>query len=210
MDGQNGIKAVFFDLGKVMLRFDHGEIVDRLLSRTRPEDRRPDELFGFLFDMDEGLCNLYDEGKVSSREFYGAIDRRFGLSMSYDSFVPLWDDIFTENKEVSGLVREVRKARPVYLLSNVNELHWEFARTRFPVLSELDGWVLSYKVGAKKPAKAIYRAALKEAGAEAGETVFIDDMEENTRAAEGCGIRGITFKDAAQARESLIGLGLIK
>ena len=206
---QNGIKAVFFDLGKVMLGFDHQEIVKRLLSRRMPDERRAGELFDCLFDHETGLCSLYDTGGISSREFYGEIDRRFGLGVSYKEFVPLWNGIFTENAEVSGLVRRVRKSLPVYLLSNVNELHWEYARRRFPVLSELDGWVLSYEVKARKPDPAIYRAALSKAGAGAWESVFVDDMEENTEAAAGCGILGVTFRDAAQAEKSLKKLGVL-
>jgi len=210
MDRQNGIKAVFFDLGKVILKFNHQEIVDRLFSRARPEDRRPEGLFEYLFDAKDGLCNLYDEGGITSRDFYSEIDSRFRLGAAYEEFVPLWNDIFTENAEVSSLVRQVREARPVYLLSNINELHWEFVKVRFPVLSGMDGWVLSYEVKAKKPNPAIYEAALAKAGAGAGETVFIDDMDENTAAADRCGIRGITFRDAAQARESLKALGLVE
>ncbi|MGA2192623.1 MAG: HAD family phosphatase [Nitrospirota bacterium] len=192
------IKAVFFDLGKVMLTFSHENIVERLLSRTPQGKVRPPELFEYLFNAGNGLCNLYDEGKISSRDFYGSINKNFSLNIAYEEFIPLWNDIFTENAEVSGIISEVRKKRPVYLLSNVNELHWEFAKRRFPVLTAMDGWVLSYLVGAKKPSRKIYEAALETAGAGPWETVFIDDLEENTAGAEESGIRGITFRGSRE------------
>ena len=208
--GMDGIRAVFFDLGKVILDFSHQRIVDSLLSKARPEDRRPAELFDHLFDLKYGLCNLYDEGGISSRDFYNNLNSRFGLGVTFDGFVPLWNDIFTENTLVSEIVREVRKLRPVYLLSNVNELHWEYVTARYPVLNEMDGWVLSFRVNVKKPHPAIYRAALETAGVKEGEAVFIDDMEENTAAASVHGIHGITFTGAAGLRGRLGRLGLIR
>ena len=204
------IKAVFFDLGKVLLQFDHNDIVRRLLSRTSLEGGRAEGLFRFLFDSKEGLCNRYDEGTISSGDFFHEIDTMFTLGMGYDEFAPLWNDIFTENTDVAGLMQQVRSAgRPVYLLSNVNELHWKFVKGRFPALSRMDGWVLSCEVKSKKPAPAIYRAALDMAEAGPGETVFIDDLEENTAAAASCGIRGLTFRDAVTLEMELTELGLI-
>jgi len=205
----NGIKAVFFDLGKVILRFTHDDIVTRLLSRARPEDRIPGELFKYLFDAEDGLCNMYDEGTVSSEGFYEAINGRFPLGVDYEGFVPLWNDIFTENTDVSAIIRQVRARRPVYLLSNVNDLHWEFCKARFPVLSEMDGWVLSYEVKAKKPNPEIYAAALRLAGAKPGETVFIDDLAENTASASRAGIKGITFHGAEALLAELKAIGLV-
>ena len=208
--GKTDIKAVFFDLGKVLLQFDHNDIIRRLLGRTAPDAVRAEGLFRFLFDSKKGLCNRYDEGTISSRDFFLEIDSMFTLGMGYGEFVPLWNDIFTENTEVAVLMQRVRLAgRPVYLLSNVNELHWEFAKGRFPALSRMDGWVLSYEVKSKKPAPAIYRAALDMAGAGPGETVFIDDLEENTAAAVSCGIRGLTFRGAGTLEMELTELGLI-
>ncbi len=209
MDNNKGIKAVFFDLGKVLLSFSHENIVKRLLSKTDANDNTKTALFAFLFDSGNGLCNTYDEGLVSSVDFYREITSRFHLMASYDEFTGLWDDIFTENKDVSSLMGEVRKRTPVYLLSNVNELHWEFCREKFACLKRMDGWALSYEIKSKKPKAAIYKAALRMAGAGPGESIFIDDIAENTEAAERNGIHGITFLGAADLRARLLRMGLV-
>jgi len=209
-DAPKGIKAVFFDLGQVLLRFSHEDIIDRLSSGsgTMGEPER-EAMFGFLFDERDGLCNLYDAGQVGSREFYGGITERFDIGVGYDEFVQLWNGIFTENEEVSALARRVRERRPVYLLSNVNELHWEHIRDRYAILRELDGLVLSYLVGAKKPDPVIYEAALRTAGVGPGESVFIDDLHVNIEAAKAHGIDGIVFTGTDALRERLEELGLI-
>jgi glucose-1-phosphatase len=209
MDKNKRIKTVFFDLGKVLLSFNHGNLVERLLSKSDAGPETATGLFAFLFDATDGLCNLYDEGLISSRDFYNKINASFPLNASYDEFAELWNDIFTENREVSALMEKVREKRPVYLLSNVNELHWEFCRERFAVLGRMDGWVLSYEVKFKKPKAPIYLAALEKAGAGPGESIFIDDLAENTAAAEEMGIKGITFMGAADLRERLLELEII-
>jgi len=205
----NTIKAVFFDLGKVLLRFRHEEIVSRLLSAADDADDKADGLFDFLFDSRSGLCNLYDEGNISSEDFYAEIDRRFGLGVDYSGFVPLWNEIFSLDSDVADLMRRVRGTRPVYLLSNVNELHWEHVAERYPALSEMDGWVLSCRVKAKKPSPVIYDAAKAAAGVGPGESVFIDDLPENAAAADSAGIKGIVFTGADTLERELRLLGLI-
>ena len=209
MEKSNGIKAVFFDLGKVLLSFDHENIIKRLLSKADADGNMKTALFTFLFDARSGLCNIYDEGLISSVDFYREINSRFPLNASYEEFTGLWNNIFTENKDVSALMGEVRKRTPVYLLSNVNELHWEFCREKFACLRGMDGWALSYEIKSKKPKAAIYRAALKMAGAGPGESIFTDDLAENTDAALKMGIDGITFTGAADLRERLTQAGLI-
>jgi glucose-1-phosphatase len=209
MDKNKRIKTVFFDLGKVLLSFSHGNLVRRLLSKSDADEEMATDLFTFLFDARDGLCNLYDEGLISSLDFYKNIIAHFPLNASYDEFSGLWNDIFTENREVSALMEKVREKRPVYLLSNVNELHWEFCRDKFAVLGRMDGWVLSYEVKFKKPKAPIYLAALEKAGAGPGESIFIDDMAENTAAAEEMGIKGITFMGAVDLRERLLEMDII-
>ncbi|HEX9860690.1 MAG TPA: HAD family phosphatase [Nitrospirota bacterium] len=209
MEISNGkIKAVFFDLGKVILSFSHDDIVGRLLSCADPDSRRPDELHRYLFDMEDGLCNLYDAGLISSEDFYKEIDSRFNTGVDYNGFVPLWNGIFEGIPGVPEIIREVRRKRPVYLLSNINELHWEHIRGRYQVLSELDGLVLSCEVKARKPEPAIYRVAMETAGVGPGESIFVDDLQINIDAARSHGIKGIAFTGLDRLRADLTALGL--
>jgi putative hydrolase of the HAD superfamily len=206
----NGIKAVFFDLGKVILHFSHEDIIDRLTSEAPAANSiMRAALFDYLFDERDGLCNLYDAGRVSSKSFFDRISLRFDMGLTYGEFIDLWNDIFTENEDVSEVVREVNKKLPVFLLSNINELHWEYIRSRYSILNDMDGLVLSYKVGAKKPNPAIYDAALKCAWVGRGESLFIDDLPSNIDAARECGMEGLVFQGVERLKFDLARLGLI-
>ena len=72
------IKLFVFDLGNVILPFEHRQIAVKLHETSRIQDRfTPNDLFKFLFDRDRGLVNPYEEGLMSSIYFFAsAMTRR--------------------------------------------------------------------------------------------------------------------------------------
>jgi putative hydrolase of the HAD superfamily len=63
-------------------------------------------------------------------------------------------------------------------------------------------------VGVLKPARRIYEVALAMSQAEPGNSVFIDDREQNLEPARELGMQTIRFTDAHQLRQDLAGLGV--
>ena len=72
-----------------------------------------------------------------------------------------------------------------------------------------DDIVDSHEVGLRKPNPAIFQLALARLGAEAGRTVFLDDVATNVSAAESVGIHGMLVDedptDAIAAVRRLVG-----
>jgi len=66
---------------------------------------------------------------------------------------------------------------------------------------------LSTEVRLIKPDSAIYEHTLHGLGVSAAETLFVDDREENIRAARFLGIRAIQFRSLAQLKSDLEDLG---
>jgi HAD superfamily hydrolase (TIGR01509 family) len=60
--------------------------------------------------------------------------------------------------------------------------------------AEIAPWVVSAEVGVRKPGAAIYERFLAEAGCEAGECLFVDDLVENLDAARRLGFRTAWFQ----------------
>lgn len=184
-------KVFFYDIGGVLVKVDLNKAFDRFsksAGRPAPELRE-------IYDR-SGIFLLYEAGKLSSLEFYDKFKAVTGIKMGFGEFSGVWCEIFTENpRETRRLLRLKRICR-VFLLSNTNELHYPYLRANFPALGQVDGSVLSYEIGACKPGKEIYLAALKIAGAEPGECVFVDDMKANADAARSLGIRAIQYKEA--------------
>jgi putative hydrolase of the HAD superfamily len=118
-------------------------------------------------------------------------------------FIPIWTEIFTENKEVSGIILSLRGKLRLGLLSNTDPLHFKYALSKFPVLTAFDQWILSYEVGFKKPDIRIYQKAIEWASVKPEKILFIDDMERHVEVARSLGMKGIHFISAAKMREEL-------
>jgi len=193
--------TVIFDMGNVILPFDPlkpGQVLAEMTGRTARECVRSiyDNKLEYRFEM----------GEIDGRQFTEGSNEVLGLSMTEQYWRSLWSDMFSENEQISGLVRQLRPHHRLILLSNTNQWHYEYALATFPIISEFDHHVLSFEVHAMKPEIAIYEAALRKAGDHLP-AVFIDDIEANALGAEQAGIKGIWFRSAEQLRNDLIDLG---
>ena len=118
--------------------------------------------------------------------------------------------VFTASEPMVELVKELRaaKVRLGVLTNNVLEFreHW---RSMMPFEDWFDDIVDSHEVGLRKPNPAIFQLALARLGAEAGRTVFLDDVATNVSAAESVGIHGMLVDedptDAIAAVRRLVG-----
>ncbi|NIQ39120.1 MAG: HAD-IA family hydrolase [Proteobacteria bacterium] len=187
-----------FDLGKVILDFDRRTITGRLARISRIPQRQVDDLI-----FRGGLEEMYDRGELSSRDFYRAVTGSLGIDIPFEAFKAIWTEIFAANEEVCEVVRTLSKHYRLLLLSNTNEMHFDYVLGVFEILRIFDDYVLSYKVGERKPHPKIYEAVLERAQCPAGDCVYIDDMEENVMAARRLGIQGIVYRNGDQLRRSL-------
>ncbi len=199
------IKLFVFDLGNVILPFEHRQIATKLHEVSRIQDRfTPDDLFKFLFDKDRGLVNPYEEGLMSSMDFFAKLREKYKLELEFDEFKDIWNIIFQEDPEVNEIIAYLKnKGYPVFLLSNTNELHFSYITERYPIVHSLDEWILSYEVGAKKPKQKIYDTIFEKTDASREETLYIDDIQAYAEAAKAYGLQGLHFKNAKDIWELL-------
>ena len=192
-------KVVIFDVGGVILFCDH-RLICRQLSNLC--EHSSSDIYQFIF-KDE-LEKLYDEGRMSTREFYEKIKELLQVGIEFDEFCQIWSDVYEENLSVTQLIKELKKSNhKMYLLSNTNELHYLHIRNKYKILDEFDDYILSYKVGHRKPSRVIFESALKKSGLPAGNHIYIDDMEEYVDVAQSIGMTGIVFKSSTQLRKEL-------
>jgi putative hydrolase of the HAD superfamily len=105
----------------------------------------------------------------------------------------------------------IRAARQAGLRTGLLSNSWGggYPRDLFPEL--FDAVVISGEVGMRKPEEEIFRLAAGMIGLEPAECVFIDDIEENIRAAESVGLVGVLHRDTAQTTarvRELLGISL--
>lgn len=191
------IKTFIFDLGKVIVPYDHDRGLRILEERCgiTVNDLRPK-----IYASEE--LNLYQKGVISSREFYEHLKNILGFRFDYEEFTRIWNHTFTltpliEESFIESLAEKFR----LLVLSDTNELHFNFIREKFPVLGCFDDYVLSYKVGFLKPSEEIFRIAVERANCSADECIFTDDIAANVEAARKIGINAVQFISSEQFKE---------
>ncbi|MDE2040086.1 MAG: HAD family phosphatase [Elusimicrobia bacterium] len=198
------IDAVFFDIGNVLLRFDMRAMAAKLAWAVR---RHPIRVMRRL--LDAAMLGRIERGELSGAQIYALFQSEFGYSGSYDAFIRIWCDHFSLERANYALLRQLSRSRRVYLLSNTNALHYEFIRGRYAFPRQVDGAVLSYQLGLRKPQPAIYEAAVALAGSPPERCLFIDDLAENVAAARRCGLNAIHHVPGRDLRAAVGRLGLL-
>jgi len=198
------IEVIFFDLGNVILPFNHYQIAEKLLPYVQKKEfQDPRKIFSCIFDLNNGVINSFDTGKVSPEEFFQFLKELLQPSLSFEAFVPMWNHIFVEDQEVSQMIRSLKRKWRLGLLSNTDPLHFNYILSTFPIVSVFEKYILSYEVGFKKPDVRIFQEAIRWASVEPKKILFIDDTKDHIEVASSLGMQGLHFRSAPQLKEEL-------
>ena len=194
-------KAVIFDLGNVLVDFDHNIAAKKMSLLC---GRSPEEIFNFFFDSE--LTGLFEEGKIPPDEFFFRIKAELNLKLSYNEFLPIWNEIFflsDKNHAVYNLIKNLKSNYKVALLSNINILHFDYIKNNFPVFDVFHKLLLSFELKLKKPDPLIYKKALDILSVLPEETFYTDDRQELIEQSRCLGICGFVFKGIEQLSRDL-------
>lgn len=198
------VKAVFFDIGNVLVRFDLAGLLKDFAWGPGSSPWRVARMV-----WSRRLIDDVERGVIDADQLLESVQEQTGYEGDMEAFRRVWNGHFRLNPEASALFRRAAKRRPAFLLSNTNPLHWEHIRRRYAFAREAAGAVLSHEVRARKPERAIYEAAVKLAGCDPAECLFVDDLAANVAGAKAAGLRALRFKDAARLESDLTGFGLL-
>jgi HAD superfamily hydrolase (TIGR01509 family) len=174
------VRAVVFDLGKVLVDFDYG-IAARALAR---QSTAPPESIRLLIDQSPLLIQ-YESAGISSAQFFETVQSEIGFTGSFDEFANAFADIFTEIPAMTEFQAELHaRSLATCVLSNTNELAVQHVRRRFPFFSRFSDYVLSFEHGVMKPADRIYEIVEERMGVSRDQVLFIDDRPENVAGGE--------------------------
>jgi len=188
------IRAVFFDLGGVLVRTEYQSPRQRLAERLGMEY---DDLVHIVFDSP--TAQQATVGELTAAEHWASVMKRLKRPASETQTIR--DEFFAGDIVDRGLLDFLRSLRGKYktgLISNAfDDLRPFIVREKFD--DAFDHMVISAEVGAAKPKAKIYQIALEQFGASPSEAVFVDDFFENIEGCEKIGIRGVHFKDPESA-----------
>lgn len=190
-------KNIIFDLGGVILDINMQKALDGFAALGLPESE-------LRFDVGKAadLMHRYQLGHFTTDEFCRRLAARCNPGTTPEQVAHAWNSICLGIPERKlNAIKALKQRANVYLLSNTNDLHWQYC---------LDHWFnangnrceyffdkvfLSQEMHLEKPHTEIFEQVIKtiDAGcdAEASDTVFLDDNLDNVNAAKSCGIQAV-------------------
>jgi glucose-1-phosphatase len=199
------IKAVIFDLGRVLVPFDFHRGYVRLEALCGiPAAEIPARLAGSPLIAD------FESGKIAPRDFVDRFCSHLNIDIPYAQFCDIWSSIFLPDPLIpEAMLEGIARNYRLVLLSNTNAIHFEMVVRTYPLLRHFHSYVLSYEVGAMKPQPLIYQKAIDAAGCQPSECFFTDDIEAYVDAARAQGIDAVQFQSAAQIEAELHQRGVV-
>lgn len=192
------IKAVFFDLGGVIVRTEFQAPRQQLAEKLGMEY---DDLSKLVFDSDSGVRASI--GEISSAEHWASVIQR--LKRPASELAVIREEFFAGDIVDRTLLEYIRSLRGKYktgLISNAwSDLREFIVREKFD--DAFDHMIISAEVGAAKPEPKIFQIALEHFGVSPNEAVFVDDFEVNIEGCEKAGMKGIHFIDPESALTQL-------
>jgi len=203
-------RTLLFDLGNVLLFFDHGKALRALASYLNPltamyTSARKNE---FLKEL-RGEADLLESGRMDLAQFYSRLKGKIGLTIEFTQFQAIWNDIFTPNEPVLALAQTLATRYPCYILSNTNASHLEYVRATYPQLSFARGYAASHELGVMKPSREFFDKALQQFGLQPMDAVFIDDLAENVSGAREAGLDSFQYQTPEQLQQELAARGIV-
>jgi putative hydrolase of the HAD superfamily len=180
------IRAVFFDLGGVIVRTEYQAPRQQLAERLGMEYEDLDRI---VFDSDTG--RQASIGAITSLQHWEAVMER--LKRPYEEMSTIRDEFLRSlrgGKCKTGLISNAWSDLRDYLI-------------REKMDDAFDYIIISAEVGVAKPDPKIFQIALEQAGAKPKEAVFVDDFYVNIEGCEKVGMKGIHFKDTESTLQQL-------
>ncbi|MBN1766353.1 MAG: HAD family phosphatase [Sedimentisphaerales bacterium] len=194
-----GIRAVIFDLGRVVVDIDFSRSMFRLF---REFDQPSETIIKTL--MTDDLIHQYNTGQILPRQFYDAVRKRFDIDIPFAEFQNLWCDIFSPMPGMESLIQELVGHVKLGLLSNTDPLHWKHIYTNNPIMKVFSKPTLSFEIGMQKPELESFRIAARDVDTPVEYCLYVDDLRENIEAAHTAGMKGLHFINAEQLRKELV------
>ncbi|MDP4290533.1 MAG: HAD family phosphatase [Bacteroidota bacterium] len=188
------IKNLIFDFGGVIINID-----PRQAGRTLKEMGVKDMEQLHQKILAKGLYLDLEKGLITPSAFRKGIKELADIPLTDTQIDRAWNSIIVDlPKPRFDLIRQLKQNYNVYLLSNTNEIHYQYFN-RFAIenlgVNSLEDFFtqcfFSHRMKLRKPDQEIFLKMLEIAKINPSESLYIDDIPENVQAARQVGLHGI-------------------
>ncbi|MDR0724302.1 MAG: HAD family phosphatase [Endomicrobium sp.] len=196
-------KFIIFDLGNVIFKFDLLKFVKAYVKKT-PNYKKISKFDDLLTPACLEFAYLYEKGNISSLDFYDKLAKETQYTGTYNEFTIFWNNIFELIPETLDIIASLSNKYQLGILSNTNELHFNFLQERYPQVFSLFGQVfLSHELHLRKPEQEIFKHLIKCCNVSPSEIFFSDDLPRNVSAAKEQGIKAYVYTNTIELIKQL-------
>lgn len=183
---------IILDMGNVLLEWNKDKILQGV------SDTKKDYLILDKVIFQSGLWERLDLGTMTREELALEVVSMIGSTYQKKVEEVIWNwpsyiDIFTEVFPVLSELK--KKGHRIFVLSNTSKVFYDLLEEQLSPLKELlGGFVLSCDIKAIKPDLTMFKEILDKYQLDPANCVFLDDIEDNTSAAEKLGIKAYQVK----------------
>lgn len=189
------MKAVLFDLGHVLVHYDHAQTIAGVASQCAA----PLDSVGALI---ERVRSDLEVGRLDEQGFYALMRENAGATDDMEAFTAGFASGLARDEDALAYATELERRDDVIVgvISNTTEAHVHWLDANVPELRDFDLVMMSNEIGMHKPDPAVFRLALELLDIPAANALFVDDLAENVAGAKSVGMAGIVHASWPETR----------
>ena len=183
------LKNILFDFGNVVMNYDPDKILDHYDLSSADHELLKKVIFQSeeWLEIDRGNLSEDEATKIFIKKLPEHLhDQARNLMQTWQSKMTIYQDVFDWMKELKA------QGYHIYALSNTG-MRFANYLMKSKYGENFDGGIFSAAEKLMKPNMSIYQKLLTRYDLKAEDCLFIDDLKENTAAAEDVGMHGFTF-----------------
>ncbi|MCS6827114.1 MAG: HAD family phosphatase [Caldilinea sp.] len=192
------MNSILFDLGNVLVRYDHGRTLSALAALYGVDAEE-------IFYLYQEIAPAFGIGQIAPEEVVRRFNERFGAKCKLEQFADAFCCGLGRDDAALAYAVSLRQEGELAIgaISNTNAIHVAWLDDHAPELKEFDLVMMSNEVGMCKPAPEIFELAMELLNVPAQRILYIDDLEENVEAARKLGMAGVVHSDWAKTRQQI-------
>jgi len=207
MEQMTDIKAIIFDLGKVVFDLSFERVFQSWA--TSSGGQFDDIKSRFMFDE---LFDKFERNEVSPEQFRATVSQRLNLKITDQDFDKGWCDLYLGvYNDMDNLLVGLKQNYKLIGLTNTNAIHNKVWTEKYAdTLQHFEKIFSSHELATRKPERKIFEIALDHLKSKPEQTLFLDDNLDNINGAKEIGINTILVTSNAQMMKDISRLTIIK
>ncbi len=185
------IEAYLFDLGGVVIDIDPFKTIEAFseLGLTHLKEQ-------INHGHHTGLFKKLEKGEITNAGFIDKIKKQLNGAIEEKHIVNAWNKMLIHlPAERIELLKQLKKDKPIYLLSNTNGIHRNYftkmAKGHKTIEELFTRVYYSYQLGCSKPDAEPFEKVIELTGLKPGRTLFLDDSQANLDTAKKLGFKTV-------------------